>query len=168
MSKLYGFWTVNGSTTFGTMPGGILPGIAEPVPIVLQVGNNKWGATHIDFRHSSWLAKNSQTAASMVYKKLGQSGTVFTTEAADKTKVNLTITPAALLVLQYIPKFQYLTVTTIFFKDDKLDGTYLGRYVSGQPYVIGPQPVLVFAPPVPVVQAIAVEPAIQYKKKRHY
>jgi hypothetical protein len=154
----YGFWTVDGSTDFGIMPAGIIPGVSGPVPIKFQSGNRKWGAMHIQERHGTWLQKYTHTPASMVHAKLAQSGSVFTTEEADKTKVSLTLSPSALLILRYIPQFQFLTVVSVYAKAGKLDGTYLGRYKGPPGPVAALRPVPVFAPP-------ATHAATQQEKK---
>lgn len=147
MNEQYGFWTVDGSTNFGTMPGGVFEGINEPLPIKLQVGNASWGAIHIDKKHGHWLVKNKQTAAGMLYRKLSDGGSVYSTEEADKSKVNLALMPSALLILRYIPKQKFLTVVSIYEKRGGLDGGFLGRYVGSGVYGCGPVPVPVFLGP---------------------
>ena len=149
MYEQYGFWTVDGLTDFGHMPGGIIPGIDSSVPIRLQHGNNAFGAAHIELRHRTWLQKNGHSAASMVHFKLQQSGKIFSTESYDKTKVSMTISPSALLVLQYVPKFRFLTVVTVFAKTGPLDGELLGNYKAppGPPHYL--RPVSLYAPPQP-------------------
>lgn len=156
MSDELGFWTVNGSTIFGMMPGGILPGVPDPMPIKLQQGNAYWGAAHIEKRHGQWLMDNKHIAASMVHMKLGQSGTVFSAEEHDKSKIRLTLNPAALLVLKYIPNQNFFSVTSLYLKNSMPDGTPLGRYIgSGNPRA--PRVVPVFSAPVvvPAMQAVA-------------
>lgn len=147
MYEQYGFWTVDGSIDFGHMPGGIIPGIADALPIRLQHGNNVWGVHHINARHGGWLTRNNHTAASMVHLKLQQSGKVFATEAEDKTKVSMTVHPSALLVLKYVPRYECLTVVTVYGQQGRLDGELLGHYKAppGPPLYL--RPVSVYAPP---------------------
>ncbi|NDI85124.1 hypothetical protein [Undibacterium crateris] len=146
MSDILGFWTVNGSTTFGVMPGNIIPGVVAPLPIKLQQGNAYWGAEHIQKRHGQWLINNNHTVASMVYFKLSQSGTVYSAEEHDKSKIRLNLNPAALLVLKYISNGQFLSITSLYLKNSVPDGTQLGRYIGGgNPRA--PRVTPVFAPP---------------------
>lgn len=132
MSKELQFWTVNGSEIFGVMPSGIIPSVLEPLPIKLQHGNAYWGAAHIEKRHGRWLMENKHSAASMVHFKLSQSGTVFTAEEDDKSKIRLALNPAALLVLKHIPSQKFLSVTSLYFKNSIPDGTQLGRYIGSR------------------------------------
>ncbi|MRT30447.1 hypothetical protein [Herbaspirillum sp. CAH-3] len=147
MYDQYGFWTVDGSTDFGLMPAGIFSGVDKPLPIRLQHGNKKWGVEHIEQRHGAWLLKQEHTPASMVHLKLQQSGSVYSTEAEDKTKINMMLNPSALLVLRYIPTQEYLTVVTIYLKQDKIDGTYLGKYRPAPGVAARLRPVPVYSPP---------------------
>jgi len=184
------FWTVNGSTTFGVMPGGLLPGIDDPLPIKLQQGDGRWGAIHIQKRHSNWLLLNKHSAASMVHMKLQQHGTVYSAEEEDKSKILLTLTPSALLILKHIPAENFLGVTSVYFKDSEVDGLRLGRYKgTSRARAAGPtsQPVFALAGPLPSALAPVVgaplepqltkavtplniapsnDPVIIYKKKK--
>lgn len=167
------------------MPGGVLPGIADPLPIKLQQGDSRWGAIHIQQRHGRWLVQNKHNAASMVHLKLQQSGTVFPTEETDKSKIVLALHPSALLILTYIPNEHFLSVTSVYFKNNSSDGDPLGRYKgNARPRTAGiVQPI--FAPPIvplPAAQLAAQSngvvatlntvasngPAITYKKKRTF
>ena len=115
------------------MPGGLLPGIEDPLPIVLQQGDGRWGAIHIQQRHGRWLVLNKHSAASMVYLKLQQSGTVYSAEQDNKSKILLTLSPSALLILKHIPAENFLGVTSVYFKDSESDGLRLGRYKGNSP-----------------------------------
>lgn len=168
------------------MPGGILPGIADPLPIKLQVGTSRWGATHIQQKHGAWLIANNHSAASMVHLKLSQSGTVYTAEEEDKSKIRLTLIPSAILILKYIPNENFLSITSVYFKNSAPDGDELGRYKGNtRARAAGPLIPPVFAPPAataPVVQPAAQPgnivatlstaasngPMIVYKKKRTF
>lgn len=169
MSEQFGFWTVNGSSTFGVMPGDIINGVSEPIPIKLQVGNRYWGVTHIETKHRHWLEINNHTAASMVYRKLSDAGAVYTTEEDDKSKVNLTLNPSAILILRYIPQQKFLTVVSIYNRRDAIDGTFLGRYLGSGAFGRGQVPTPTFEPPVVMTPKAILEPAsivVTYKKTR--
>jgi hypothetical protein len=147
--KEFGFWTANGSPDFAWMPPGLVPVArrGHPVPIRLQVGTKEWGAHHITLRHGSWLAQHGVSAAEMVYLKLSQPGGVYAAEEASKLKVNLRLSPTALLILRYFERpLPFLTVVTAYSKGSgKLDGNYLGVYpgllrISKQRHVFAPPP----------------------------
>lgn len=83
----------------------------------------------------------------MVHLKLQQSGKVFSTEQNDKTKVSMTVSPSALLVLKFVPRYECLTVVTIYSQQGRLDGELLGHYKAppGPPQYLRSVPV--FLPP---------------------
>lgn len=110
------------------MPGGVLPGLPDPLPIKLQEGNAYWGAVHIEKRHGHWLANNKHSVASMVHFKLSQSGTVYSAEQADKSTIRLNVSPAGIIVLKHISNGEFLSVTSLYFKKTVPDGEALGRY----------------------------------------
>lgn len=131
------FWTLNGQTTFGTMPG-IVVGSEAPIPICLQRGiDTKWGADHIWKRHGHFAQRHAVGAPLghevpwLVWKKLQQSGAIYTAEEAGKLKVSLPIHPNALLVmrLNYAPQM-YFSITTLYTREGGLDGTKVGRYAG--------------------------------------
>ncbi|MFM0179086.1 MULTISPECIES: hypothetical protein [Paraburkholderia] len=157
------FWTVNGSTDFAFMPPGLVSmAPSTSVPIRLQHGTGEWGEVHINRNHGSWLMQQGTTAAEMVHKKLSQPGSIFTTEEESKLKVNITLSPTALLVLRFIPWQQpFFTVVTVYFKSaGRLDGQYLGTYPgTGGPQT--PGQAVVFTPP-----ATPSHPQVTYRKRR--
>lgn len=118
------------------MPGFVLNQEA-PVPICLQRGDTKWGSDHIWKRHGTFTVKHSVGAAFghevpwLVWRKLQQSGSIYTAEVEGKLKISLPLSPNALLImlLKDAP-FQYFSITTIYTKEGGLDGTKLGRYVG--------------------------------------
>jgi hypothetical protein len=82
-----------------------------------------------------------------VYLKLSQPGSVYAAEEASKLKVNLRLSPTALLILRYFERpLPFLTVVTAYSKGSgKLDGNYLGVYpglvrISKQRHVFAPPP----------------------------
>lgn len=97
----------------------------------------------------------------MVHLKLSQSGTVYSAEATDKSKIMLTLHPSAILILKYIPNQQFLSVTSIYLKGGDVDGDELGRYYGkSRPRADGPRVLPVFAPPgvAPTVVQVAMPP----------
>lgn len=161
----FGFWTVNGSIDFAFMPPGLVSmASSESVPIRLQVGTKEWGERHIREGHGNWLVQQGTSAAQMVHLKLSQPGSIYATEETSKLKVNITLSPTALLVLRFIPQPQpFFTVVTVYVKSSgKLDGAYLGAYpgnVPAQSNVKAP----VFAPP-----AEPVDTKVTYRKRRAF
>lgn len=98
----------------------------------------------------------------MVYLKLTQTGIVYAAGDTNKSKIRLTLAPAVLLILKYIPSEHFLSVTSLYLKKDMPDGDELGRYYGSQRgRAQGPRPVPVFAAPnaaIAPLQAI-IQPA---------
>lgn len=137
------FWTVNGSRTFGIMPGRLIESKTD-LPICLQRGTPIWGSVHIERKHRVWLRmhrKGDDAVPWLIWQKCQQSGTVWTTESSSKYKVMMQLRPSALLVFGVeTPSTgtDYLKVITLYPRDGSLDGTIVGRYV-GQKWR-GPNP----------------------------
>ena len=130
-SKKDDLWLVDGSPNFAIFPGGIIESISSDAPILLKVGNQAFGETHIRTKHAQWLAKHQRTVAEMVHFKLGQPGQIYCTENGSKFKINLGIAPSALLVLNFLSHEQigpHFSVTTLYYHQQRLDGMPLGRY----------------------------------------
>ena len=153
----YAFWQVNGSPIFGMMPPGIIAGVDVAEPIYLQRGNALWGATHIEKRHQAWLTKNNHSVASMVYLKLRQQGDVYSAEEPEKSKILMRVNPSALLLLRHSLD-GYFSVTSMYFKNEALDGLFLGKYFD---LMSGSSNTLVFTPPPEPVA-----PSVSYVKRR--
>lgn len=128
----WSFWLLDERIDWAVVPAGIIKGFDEELPIRLQVGTPAWGKVHIENRHSRWLASKSMCACEMLYKKLGQSGQIFSTEENGKIKIMMRIAPDALLVLRYVNTGKsepFFTVVTLYYHNQHLDGESLGRYV---------------------------------------
>ena len=48
-------WHVDGTPDFGVFPAGIIPEVAENLPIWLKVGTSAYGEKHIRMRHGHWV-----------------------------------------------------------------------------------------------------------------
>jgi hypothetical protein len=129
-SQKHDLWLVDASPDFAIFPANIIPSISIDTPIWLKVGSKQFGETHIREKHGHWVSKQGKTVPELVYFKLGQSGPIYCTESHSKLKISLSITPAALLVLDYndthaVPHF---SVTTLYNHPHALDGQSIGRY----------------------------------------
>ncbi len=126
------FWTVNASKDWAIIPANTLKGFPEERPIRLQVGTKTWGQTHIEFRHSMWLKKIDKTVQEALFLKLAQSGSVYSTEDDNKIKIMMRIAPDSLLVLRLVNNKHgdFLTVVSLYYKNERVDGDALGRYKS--------------------------------------
>ena len=162
---IHDFYQSNGNLDFSYFPSDLVPSLppGHNVPIRLHRGNGLFGAIHIARRHGHWLDLNKLDVASMVWLKLQQSGLAYTTEEDGKLKINLTLRPNALLVMQlnstegFSPATSYFSVTSLYPNASGLDGQRLGHY-SGSG-VAAPIPVFTLpAPPSP--------PTIIVKKRR--
>lgn len=127
-------WLVDGAQEFGWMPAGVIHGIPNRSPIWLKVGTEAYGERHIAKRHGHWVQQQKLSVAELVFHKLGQSGLIYTTEREGKIKINLRLSPSALMVLDWVdhPVTAHFSVTTIFAHTRHLDGTILGRYCGRQ------------------------------------
>lgn len=130
------FWTLNGGRVFGTLPGKLLNS-DSPIPICLQHGTHKWGAMHIGHKHAPFVTRNSVGAPPahnvpwVIWKKLQQSGSIWTCEEARKLKVSLPLGPSSLLVLKLNDDAApFFGITTLYTHNRGVDGTNVGRYVG--------------------------------------
>ena len=131
-SGQYSFWLVNGNKDWATIPQGIIQDFDYPLNIRLQPGNNAWGQKHIDKKHSVWLKKHGKSVHNMLHNKLGQSGTIYTTETDNKLKITMSMAPGSLLILTLVeqPEDKFLTLVTMYGHTTRVDGTNIGRYIS--------------------------------------
>lgn len=164
----FDFWTVNGHKNWAVLPSAIT-GFATELPIRLQVGNSKFGYTHIMERHSRWVEKNSHDALEgLLWKKLGQMGKVHTDHNDDsKRTLTMAIVPLGILVLRKVggKNDEFLTVVTLYGSNNfrNIDGYLIGRYKSE--YRIDPD-TPVAAAKKSKLEAKAQAPKVTYKKKR--
>jgi len=124
-------WLVDGSPDFAIFPANIISEIEADIPIWLKVGDKYFGETHIRTKHGHWVNMNKKTVPELVHFKLGQSGSIYCAETNSKLKISLSITPAALLVLELITSNiePHLSVTTLYAHPNRQpDGQRLGRY----------------------------------------
>lgn len=124
-------WLVDNSPDFAIFPANTIPSIKEDTPVWLKVGNQQFGETHIRIRHSHWLKKlGDKTVPELVFLKLRQSGNIYCTDKGSSFKINLSIAPSSLLVLEYLDNHEtpHLSVTTLYYHAGSLDGSHIGRY----------------------------------------
>lgn len=123
-------WLVDSSPDFSILPANTVPGIHYDRPIWLKVGNQAYGVTHIGNRHSHWVKLHKMPIPDLVYLKLGHHGQIYCTEVESKLKINLSLHPSALIILDYIPhaKTPHFSVTTMYNHKGYLDGDRIGRY----------------------------------------
>ena len=126
-SRWNDWWLVDGSPDFAMCPGGMLEWVPDPLPIRLHVGDLSWGELHIGHKHKVWVNRQKMSVAALVYHKLNQHGSLYTTEADTKFKISLRLAPDALCVLRY-EKAAYWSVVTLYSHPQRLDGTRLGKY----------------------------------------
>lgn len=138
--KPHNLWLVDGSTDFGMLPANTINGINHDCPIWLKVGNWAYGEKHILHRHGHWIKHHKMPVPDLVYLKLGQSGQIHCAERESRIKVNLSIHPSALIVLDYIPQAEipHLSITTMYNHQGHLDGDKIGRY-KGRVQIILPK-----------------------------
>jgi hypothetical protein len=129
-TKKNDLWLINDSPVFAIFPANTIPTIEVDIPIWLKVGNMVFGEKHIRKNHGHWVNKQKKTVPELVHFKLGQSGSVYCTESDSKLKVNLSLSPSALLILELINSHteQHFSVTSLYFHSGGLDGISLGRY----------------------------------------
>ncbi|MGR4991337.1 hypothetical protein ACPV3U_17335 [Vibrio rotiferianus] len=130
--KPFDFWLINNSKDWAVIPAGTIKGFDEDLPIRLQVGNKGFGQKHIEFRHSHWLKKITKTVQEALATKLGQSGSIYTTEEDNKLKIMMRVSPDSLLVIRHVSNRQgnFFTVVSLYYKNERVDGDYVGRYES--------------------------------------
>lgn len=152
----YDFWLVNGQPDFGVIQGGV-PGITDQdAPIRLQRGDASFGAHHIQTKHRRWVMTQQTSVPALVWKKCRQSGSIYSTEEIDKGKIWMPLSPAALLVLRYLPTLNFWSVVTLYFHEGRLDGDRLCRYIDA---MAKPATPLAFTiPERPVVPVVLPKP----------
>lgn len=124
-------WLVNGSQAFGWISGDTHPAIAEDTPIYLFHGNRRdYGAAHIE-KHKNFWKRYATSAPAWVWLKCQQSGRIFITSEQDrKIKLHLSLSPSALLVLEYREEHCCFSVVSLHPKPSFNDGTIVGRYCA--------------------------------------
>lgn len=151
----------------GIFPAGLVAQVPDALPVRLQRGDRLWGGLHIATKHGHWLDKQRLDVHEMVWLKLRQQGSVYTTEIEGKLKISLKIHPSALLVLRLIETANesFMTVVSVYFHPNSLDGTFLSSYqpfeslpAGGAALTIPHYALPVHLPPPPTV--------VTYKKKR--
>jgi len=125
-------WLVNNSPNFAIFPANLIPSIEADTPIWLKVGSKQFGEIHIREKHSHWIKKLNKTVPELVYFKLGQTGNIHCTDIDSRLKINLSIAPSALLVLDYMgnARTPHFSVTTIYQHSGSIDGDNIGRYLG--------------------------------------
>ena len=124
------FWLVDGQKDFAIVQVEAVPFLLQPLPIWLKVGNAVFGATHILQRHGKWALSHATSVPELVHKKLGQSGSVYTTEQDSKLKICIRISPEALVILNLFDRVRipHFSVTSIYAMPRSFDGERLGKY----------------------------------------
>jgi len=153
--KASDYWLVNGQKNWAFVknPAARELGVPEGTPIRLHEGNErKFGSTHIYkkarrttvqnvLRRSNKTAKRySQIAAhetyapEFVWLKLNSSGSFYSADSEDKSKIHLSMSPGSLMILQIKEDNEdqlYLSIVSLFvYNSNGLDGDRLGRYNS--------------------------------------
>jgi hypothetical protein len=165
------YWTVNGDINFGYIPGGLTPVSADALPVRLQTGviQGKWGHDHIRYDHADWVNRSGYSVPHLVLLKLSQPGTIYDTNVRGKFKINIILNPNSLLVLtyQHDEADPYFGVTTLYFRNSRLDGSVIGRFpgcsYAQQHLKVNPPVFQLQLPPPPPPP-----PTITYRKKRTF
>ncbi|MGK5038785.1 hypothetical protein ACQ4WQ_00425 [Janthinobacterium sp. GB1R12] len=138
------FWLADGSKTFSIFPANTVEAFPRDIPIRLHVGNSSYGQIHTE-KHWKFKSAGNRTIPQLIHFKLGQSGTVYMTEAQKKMKITLGVTPGGLMLLEYRYQHdagrlidEYFSVTTFYANRAPVDGDKIGRYL-GRPRIF-PQP----------------------------
>lgn len=127
------FWMVNNQQHWAIIPDGTLAGFTGDLPICLQTGTPGWGKIHIERNHGGWLQRQGTTVCDLLYKKLGQPGTFYSTEEDNKLKLVMRLSPDALLAFRHIRHYHlgdFLTIITMYRVPRHIDGSEIGRYLS--------------------------------------
>ena len=124
------FWLIDNHTDFAVIPAGTLVGFAGDMPIRLPMGDTKYGAVHILKRHGHWVKKQQQDGcvATLVHRKLSQTGRIFTAESPDKLTLMMRVGPEAFMVLKVMTGF--LSITTLYLRPRQTEGVELARYLG--------------------------------------
>jgi hypothetical protein len=135
----YDYWLIDGGENFSLLPANTIPGIVNDMPIRLQVGDGRFGSTHITARHGKWMQRYQPDGcvATFIHKKLSSSGKIIQLVEDNKIGLALTLTPNASLILRNIGDF--FSVTTIYYRSSPLEGDVIARYTGYQwaitPYI---------------------------------
>jgi hypothetical protein len=169
----YDFYTSAGERDIGIFPGQLIPEVPDSIPVCLQRGDRSWGGIHIATKHGHWLDGQKLDVHEMVWLKLRQPGSIYSTESDGKLKISLRIHPSALLILRLIRGASgksalgdFMTVVSVYFHPKSLDGKRIAAYqpiAPPQPFgkmPIIPQYALPLPPPLPL------SPTVIYRKKR--
>lgn len=158
LGNKYDYYTHNGLIDLAIIPGGTHPDQPDDAPVRLQRGDFGWGAIHIAKDHGHWLDKNKMQVHEMVWTKLQHAGGIYNTEDDNKLKISLRISPSALLILRFIPRYCFYTVVSLYLHPNGLDGEHIGHYPGNGKLGAAPNLILPI-PPVPVPVKVI------YKKK---
>jgi hypothetical protein len=115
------------------VPAGLLDQQENAAPIRLQRGHSGWGAIHIARKHGHWLDQHQLQVHEMVWLKLQQAGSIYSTESDDKLKVSLQIKPPALLILRFVTKGAFYTIVTLYPSHVRSNGQRMAKF-KGQPH----------------------------------
>lgn len=113
------------------IPRNTIQGFHTDIPIRLQMGNSKFGATHIQAEHGQWLEQISMIAPQFLHYKLGQVGTIHSTNSPKKVIISMPTYPRGFMVLQLNPHNQlgeFFGLTTIYPRHKVSSGSVIGRY----------------------------------------
>lgn len=130
-NKKYDFWLLDGQRNFATIPAGTFDGLDQAMPICLQNGDKWFGMRHIQQRHNHWVIKQepSGCAATLLHRKLSQSGKMHVGDE-DKFLIAMRLAPEAVVILKHIPRLEFLSVVTMYFRQGPIDGEEIGRYLG--------------------------------------
>lgn len=171
-SHHYDQWYVDGNPTFGTIPGGCIPGLTADTPIYLFRGNKEWGWEHIGDRHSqNNLFKYATTIEEVIWARCGTEGSIHKCDSEDKLTVSISLAPRAFMVLNYVPDIAAFSITTMYSKRKENPYDFLMPYAGRPPATSRPIFSLAphAAPAAPVVRHQATTPSavpISFVKKR--
>lgn len=146
-NEKFDFWLINGIKNFAVIPANTIKDINSDIPvhnnipIRLQVGNKMFGEKHIVDKHSHWIddlvnkkyiVSQENQVAELVWLKLGQNGTIYSTETSKKIKLMMKISPDALMVPHYteVEHEIFFTIATLYKTTNPIDGTQIRRYLS--------------------------------------
>ncbi|MGM7935658.1 hypothetical protein [Yersinia enterocolitica] len=126
----YDYWLIDGGKNFSVIPANTIPGIVTDMPIRLQVGDGRFGSTHITARHGKWMQKyqSDGCVATFVHKRLSTSGRIVLLDEENKIGLALTLTPNSSIILRNIGDF--FSVITIYYRQNALEGDLVGRYTG--------------------------------------
>jgi hypothetical protein len=126
------FYWQHEDSNLAFVPAGLLGQQVHDAPIRLQRGHSGWGAIHIARKHGHWLDQHQLQVHEMVWLKLHQAGSIYTTESDDKLKIGLQINPPALLILRFVTKGAFYTIVTLYPSLVRLDGQRMAKFKGQQ------------------------------------